>query len=420
MRSLVGVLRPVRPWPVYLLAASLPISMASVSITKMLVVLASLAVLLVAVRKNQPLATLTSARIIPLILIMLAVLLLSTSYTSATGPEVIKHLVKYSKLMVIILIPVLLTTEQQAQKALLIALASQAFVTLTSYLMSWGVPAPWIPPDRASLAGWHTPYSSYLDQGLMTAGCIALSWHLRTLFTFRWARQVAILIALLSIICLVLFLPGRSGYVALFAVVVLALGWHWQQHGPRIHYRKLLPAALLIVMVAFTMPSTLRDRLVQVVTEVQAYTSVGNTNTSTGTRLNLWHRAVQSMAEKPLTGHGVGSFKSEFLRLEGLPPSTELGYNAHQEFLQWGVQLGLPGIALLIALMGTLVRDARRFPVATRRALVSVVTVFGVACLFNSALADAFIGDYFCSVLGMLLALGLNQLQATHTESNPV
>jgi len=126
------------------------------------------------------------------------------------------------------------------------------------------------------------------------------------------------------------------------------------------------------------------------------------------------------MAEKPLTGHGVGSFKSEFLRLEGLPPSTELGFNAHQEFLQWGVQLGLPGIVLLAALMGTLVWDARRFPEATRRALASVVTVFGVACMFNSALTDAFIGDYFCSVLGMLLALGLNQLQATHTESNPV
>jgi hypothetical protein len=51
--------------------------------------------------------------------------------------------------------------------------------------------------------------------------------------------------------------------------------------------------------------------------------------------------------------------------------------------------------------------DARQFPTAVKRATLTAVAVTAVACLFNSSLYDALIGDYLCTALGLLMALGV-------------
>jgi O-antigen ligase len=177
----------------------------------------------------------------------------------------------------------------------------------------------------------------------------------------------------------------------------------------------MIAAPLLVGLVALSTGSAFQERMRLGVAETIDYAQRNEKSTSIGLRLNFWHRSLQAIAEKPLTGHGVGSWRQQFLRLEG--PGASLGSslrsNPHQEFLQWGVQLGLPGIALVLALIVCLLRDARGFEQPARQALQSVVAVFAVACLFNSALFDALIGDYFCLSLGLLLACGLVGLHDT-------
>jgi O-antigen ligase len=131
-------------------------------------------------------------------------------------------------------------------------------------------------------------------------------------------------------------------------------------------------------------------------------------------RLDLWQRSLQSLAESPWKGTGVGSWNREFARQEAIHakamPSNEASkqhHNPHQEYLLWGVEMGLPGILLLCALFVTIYRDSRPLATPERRALQSVLLALLVACLFNCALHDAMIGDFFCITLGLLLALGL-------------
>jgi O-antigen ligase len=71
------------------------------------------------------------------------------------------------------------------------------------------------------------------------------------------------------------------------------------------------------------------------------------------------------------------------------------------------VQLGIGGIALLVAFLIVAARDARPFAPDVRKAAWSIVAMLAVVCLFNATLFDAFIGDYFCVLLGLLLALGV-------------
>jgi hypothetical protein len=70
------------------------------------------------------------------------------------------------------------------------------------------------------------------------------------------------------------------------------------------------------------------------------------------------------------------------------------------------VELGILGPLLFVTIMLSIAADGRNFKPPVRKALWSVLAALAVACLFNSALYDDLIGDFFCVALGILLALG--------------
>jgi len=202
-----------------------------------------------------------------------------------------------------------------------------------------------------------------------------------------------------------LVLPGRSAQVAL--LVAMALSLSWAVSGRKRQLAMLAPLLLAAVVIA-GLPHV-RDRTAAVITESLAYARGDRAPTSSGTRLNLWHRSLQAIGERPLSGHGAGSWRHVYARLEAADASPMFAnvHNPHQEYLLWGVQLGLGGIALLLAFGVALLHDARAFRADIRHATYCLLAVFAVVCLFNSTLYDALIGDYFCFLLGVLLALGM-------------
>lgn len=422
MRLNSEALHALRPWPVYLLAAALPFSLAAVNISKFLLLLTGLAVLLAAWRNKQYPLIMGEFKSPKWILILLGILALSLSYTSAPLHTGLLGWAKYAKLFVFILVLVSIRRHHEARVAIGILLVAQTFVMLTTYLMSWGWQVPWVPSDRFSpermlgVRPDYAAYSGYLDQSLMTAGYAAMCWHLRNKLPGRWGPLIAIILSLLAIANVVLLLPGRSGQVALFVVFMMALFWHVQHR--RNLYLLAIPAILLTM--AVTVPSAFRDRMNLVVTEAQTYSGHAEAGNSTGIRLNLWQRASQAIAERPLTGFGVASFDHEYRRLEGkstVSTNASAIHNAHQEYLQWGVQLGVGGIALLLAFFAFMLRDAQNLETASQRASQSVIAVFAIACLFNCALFDALIGDYFCFTIALMLAFGATEAQVSTSRT---
>ncbi len=119
------------------------------------------------------------------------------------------------------------------------------------------------------------------------------------------------------------------------------------------------------------------------------------------------------IAQRPLAGAGVGSWSTEYDRLEReVNPDHENinpGSNPHQEYLLWGVQLGVPGLLLIAAFMLSVLRDTLKMETPYARAAQSALLALAVACLFNSTLYDGLIGDFFCVLIGLLLALGLSK-----------
>jgi O-antigen ligase len=227
----------------------------------------------------------------------------------------------------------------------------------------------------------------------------------------------------LALINVLLLLEGRTGY--LVALTSLSLGVMWAM--PRRLRLATLVATPLIVLVALSLGSAqVQQRVTKIIDESQDYakTQHGSVESSTGWRLNAWHRSLQAINEKPWIGHGVGAWTPAAKRFEGSTAKQIFGEgnhsNPHQEYLLWGVELGIGGLLLLLAFLVCVIRDALTFPAGIRYATLSVLAAMAVACLFNSSLYDDLMGDFLCISLGLLIALGARSKPAFVEEDSLV
>lgn len=390
-------------------AASVGLPIVIISIAKVLLFLGAIAILLFS---NDAATERTARRPLGLtavvVLVIMSAFAASLLWTTASQAEAYSSLGKYGKLLMIPLIVALLRTRAEAVFALAAFSVVQLFLLLGSWMLFFGLPVPWA--TAPTVLRHHAVFSSYLDQGIMTALFAAVCWHLRALVPGRYGPHCAIAIAVLALLNVFFVFDGRSGHVVAIALMSLAIMW---QLPTRFRAGILLLPFLLLFALYIASPRV-QHRFELVKTEIQAFSFAQGasvvTGSSSGIRLHFWHRAVQSIAEKPFTGSGIGSWSSEYNRIEkkqnALAESIgEMG-NPHQEYLQWGVQLGIPGIVLLLVLMLSILRDTLAMQTMQARAAQSALAALAIACLFNSSLYDALIGDFFCVALGLLLAFG--------------
>lgn len=393
------------------MAASVGLSMAIISLSKLVLFLFALVFSIVALATSGKTAGFKNSYTTIAVLGALAAFTLSLTWTVAPPADAVGSLAKYGKLLLPLLIMILIHDRREALYALGAFGAAQLLLLFSSWALFLGVPIPWASSNMALTQ--YAVFSSYLDQGIMSAVFAALCWHLREAVPGRFGRQTAVVIALVALANVFFVLNGRSGHAVAIALLSLAIMWEL----PKKYRAAVVVLPFLIALGLFVSSTKVRDRLTQVAHEVQSYSAKGESTTSSGIRLAFWRRALEVVKDKPLLGAGIGSWSTEYNRLEKLQNPAHINIegngNPHQEYLLWGVQLGIPGIVLLLALMGTVLRDAWRMEKNHARATLSVLAGLAVACLFNSSLYDALIGDFFCVCLGLLLSAGLSNMRET-------
>ena len=388
---------------------SLPIGF--VSLAKVVLFIGTLIVLL---QNFKPVAnsaaTVVTRRLTPiLIFVILAAFAASMLWTSGSQAEAFNSLSKYGKLLIIPIFCVLIKSRKEALYALASFSAAQLFLVISAWMLFLKLPVPWA-LSQVSLSH-NVVFSSYLDESLMSAVFAAVIWHLRDLVPGKYGSYFAIGAVLLALGHVFFLLQGRSAHVVAILLITLSITFQLP-HKYRIAVA--ITPFFLVTLLYFTSPKV-QTRLDSLKKEVQTFSFKQgvdvNSGSSSGIRLHFWHLATQSILENPVLGSGAGSWSNEFNRLEHIHNPTHsriqpLG-NPHQEYLLWGVQLGVPGILFLLALMMSILKDTLLMDKQSARASQSALLALAVACLFNSSLYDAQIGDYFCVALGLLLALGL-------------
>jgi O-antigen ligase len=151
-----------------------------------------------------------------------------------------------------------------------------------------------------------------------------------------------------------------------------------------------VPAGAALAGAIWVSSPYLRERVSAAVEQVQTYGArdVDPSNTSVGLRFEYWKKSLALIAEAPVIGHGTGTIPQLFRRDATAETAPNLiTTNPHSQILTVAVQLGLVGVAVLIAMW---VAHLALFRGATLAAWfgLTVVTYNVVSSLFNSHLFD--------------------------------
>lgn len=395
------------------LAVALP--MAIISIAKLLLLLCALVVLVNGWlrQEHRPRPALLPGGTSLLILLALALLAVSGLWSTGSTDEALLAIVKHGKLVLFPIVLYLIRSRREALVAAAFFVGGQVFSLSSSWLMFMDVAVPWATSKELGVCETcsYAVFSSYLDQSIMTAVLAAVCWHLRSYAATRWRTVLALSTAGLAVVCVFFIFQGRTGYLVAVTLITLAIVWEL----PRRFRLWLLLIPLLLTAAIAASSDKVSQRLTEVGSSLASFKKSGDISSSSGIRIDLWHRSLQSLAQSPWHGTGVGSWDREFKRQEAIhAPDTATSnpslqhHNPHQEYLLWGVELGLPGLLLLCAILLALYRDSRRLETPARRAMQSVLLALAIACLFNCTLYDSLIGDYFCIALALMLALGIH------------
>lgn len=400
---------------VCLAALSVSLPMAWISLAKVLVFVTALVVLLghVAGRRTDPqIRQLWTPWALAVLLLFSAC---SLWWTGTDLASALESFIKHAKLLEVVLLVSLIRSVAEARLAITVFACGQAFVLLSSWLMFIGIAVPW----HANAPTPYVVFSTYLDQSIMFATTASVFWYLRS--DKLWPQWLGIVLAALALANTLMLLEGRSGYAVALTALALAAMWTMP---PRLRLATLVITPVVLLLGLSLGSAQVQERVTKILRESQEYAS-GQTvqmESSSGWRLNAWRRSLQAMQDKPLLGHGVGAWTPAVKRFEGSAATKVFGEgnhsNPHQEYLLWGVELGVGGSLLLLAALACMARDALRFPTNVQRATLAVVAATAVACLFNSALYDDLMGDFFCVALGLLMALGTRSMAGAQQQAS--
>jgi O-antigen ligase len=128
-------------------------------------------------------------------------------------------------------------------------------------------------------------------------------------------------------------------------------------------------------------------------------------------RLTLWPEVLKRIEERPLTGHGFGRGAIRKSLRENIA-GADLLWHSHNLFLEATVQLGIPGLVLLLALLGATVREGWKSAMAPDDAAAAcgIALVAVVAGMVVRNMTDVLwvrhIALLYWSIVGVLLAWG--------------
>jgi O-antigen ligase len=385
----------------YCLAVSVSLGVALVSISKLLIVLAIAAKLMSLWRAGQLRLANSGYLTFTTIALGLAWMYLSLLWSEGGDSERMVSFMRHARLWVLPAIYYLVQTRQEALKVLVALVMGQAFVVLSSWLLWLGVSLPWAMTKYPMGAG--IVFASTLEQPVMSTLMLVLVWFLRAEIPQKW-RQTIVTIALVLTIANVFFvMTGRTGYLVMMLAISLAIFW--------LLPKKFRPAAVLLpivmALVLGFISTRFQTKMAEIKRDVLEYQK-GNFDTSQAQRLDYWAKSLEAIHEKPIIGHGVGSWRVNYIRLGGAdqvnPPS-----NPHQQFLLWMVEGGLIGLAFLLAIFAAIYRDSRQLDLAAQQALRATLAITILMSMMNCPLFGAGMGEFILLMMATLLAANQRQ-----------
>lgn len=328
-------------WLAVAVAVSLPWSTTATSILVVLWLLSVLPTLEIAAVRRE----LTSAAGgLPVLLWVLAALGLFWAHSDVSWSERLSGFAAFHRLLAI---PVLLAQFRRSEHGSRVLLGFFASVTAV-LILSWSIvlfpSLPWHPPE------FGVPAKDYIlqSENFLICAFILLAIALEHLTLLRWRSAVGLAAVAIAFLANIAFVASGRTTFLVAPVLTLLLGWRqW-------HWRGLISGAIFFCVLgaaAAVVSPYLRTRIETSLTELHAWRKTDAVN-STALHLQFLKEAISFVRTAPIIGHGTGSIIEQY-RKEAVGETGAAAVassNPHDQILAVGIQLGLVGIAVLLAM----------------------------------------------------------------------
>ena len=335
-------------------------------------------------------------------LVFAALMLLGTTWSSASIEQLRHVLVDALRFVVLGLFAVVFLDSSTRDRAQFAFLLSSTLVLLLSFAIWIGI-ADGIPglkgrPDYPVVFKYHITHNV-----LMAIAALLFALHAMEARNRR-ARFILGGLAIAAIVNVFFLIPGRTGQLALAgAITYLAIAQlGWRRGGV------LAGTALAaLVAVAWLVPGSVLHQRSSKALEESAAWELGKAQpeqSSVGMRLEYYSNTLELIGEHPVIGVGSGGFRSAY---EAKVRGTQMVVtnHPHNAFLHVAAELGLIGLAMLIVLLLVQWRCASRMSGFSERvAARGLIVIFIVAGLVSSTFGDHTEGLFYAWASGLFFA----------------
>lgn len=324
------------------------------------------------------------------------IIVISALYSEADLQRMLISIQAYSKLLFIPIIVSLIDTTQWRYRCWN-GFAAGMIVTLAHAYADIWFDMPWTRTYQNDLNGDTGVFQHHIAQTVVmaffAAFCIYRAHHAQ--LTGRRLLWVALsILAALSITHLSI---ARTGQVTLLVALLTLL----MVSVPRRRVLPFLGGFVLVALLLGLSSSSLQSRFQQAYEEVTQF-QFKNDYSSVGARLQMWNISLGLIREKPLLGHGAGSYTQLAEKIFADERMCNMGCaQPHNQFLLFGVETGLLGVLSFGALLISVLVAWQRMP--DRNPLLPVyVAILGLTCLSDSGLLIRAQAYFFIPALGLL------------------
>jgi len=213
-------------------------------------------------------------------------------------------------------------------------------------------------------------------------------------------RILSAMICLAAVINLFYVAPGRTG---MFIFCCLMLLFLYQRLSLTRWFIGISVFALLLAGTYLT-SENFSGRVNEAFSEMTHYNK-GQSRTSIGQRFDWWTSGIEIFKEKPIFGHGIGSYATIHRRATN-GTAIKATDNPHNEFIFIAVQLGVSGLTLFLLIFCLQLQESKNVSRIDRHILQGVLLSMLAGSLMNSLLFDSQQGHFYLFMSAALLADG--------------
>ncbi len=330
-------------------------------------------------------------------LLLFAFFIVGLRYSSVSNADAFSMLLKYRELIFILPLTVFLSTERYRNWAWNAFIISSVLILVISYLMHFGIlnlNHQGDPTFKSRIT--HSIFISFF--GFF---CAHKAYDEKAYQKLYWLLFIACAYNLFFIV------EGRTGQlIAVLLVLLFAV--------QRFTKRGLVMTVFVvgILMLLFLNYSDKATRFNEGVVNMQSDLKPGpeQSQTSMGQRYMFWRYSMELITEKPLLGHGTGSFAKEYERITST--ETMKAKNPHNEFLMISVQLGAVGLLIYLGFLASQYYLSKKLTNQKKYVAQGLLLTLIITSLFNTPIMDHTEGHWFVMMIALCFSSLSTDLKA--------